>query len=206
MLGFRELAPDNITAQEQLTKLALGKLGRIAAAAGEDSFLKDALAVPNNGNFYGVCTIASSALTAAAHELRFAAARQLTIGGHCFTSFANTNTPPTDEDFIGCMTPRQFDRARDLLGIDPNHPLGGTPFFGLRRDIMQIVGEEDAAYAASGVVFNQITHRLDTGNPRLSDEWLMTSSHDLQTGRYPMGQMGSGYEADRAWYRGYPEL
>jgi hypothetical protein len=205
MIGYRELLPGDTNGQEQLAQAALDNLARMATAMGPDSFVGDALVLPNSGNFYGVCVSASGAMTAAAHELGYAAARQLTVGGHCFTSFAAIEAAPTDEDLIGCMTLRQYDGARDSLGVDPNYPLGGAPFFGPRREAMRLTGDA-IAYAASGVIFHQITYRPDPTNPELPRLWLMTSPDDVRTGQYPIGQADSDYAADRAWRSGYPEF
>jgi hypothetical protein len=203
---FKELAPRDGETQRQLTRLALEKLGRTAVAMGGDNFLRDALIVPNSGNFYGICVLASSALTSGAHELGYAAARQLTIGGHCFTSFAKPDARPADDDLVGCMTLRQYDGARDSLGVNPDQVLGGAPFFGPRRELMRLVGPDADSYAAAGVIFHQLTHRPDAHNPELPHEWLMTKPGDLQARPYPTGQVDATHTADRPWCSGYPDI
>ena len=137
------------------------------------------------------CQETSDVVTRIAHDMGIAASRESHHHQqHHITSFGPLDRFPNDNDPVICLTLGQFEPS----GYD------GTGFFGERGDLAQYFPFSPVyadAFGAGSIVFRQITHTPYTHTPEqdsepeagLAHRWLATTTRDVATGAYPMGEV-----------------
>lgn len=145
----------------------------------------------------GICSEATDALTRAAYDMGIEASREFHSGGHFVTSFAALDTPPSEDDVIMCLTWGQFNP--EAYARNPE------PFFGIRKDIARLVGQEayDECFSPESIELRQTTNTTPRA-PWMENVWLSTTPEDIAAGTYPVGTVQPDEYPFDSWQ--YPGL
>ncbi|HZL07711.1 MAG TPA: hypothetical protein VFC50_00770 [Candidatus Dormibacteraeota bacterium] len=135
------------------------------------------------------CQETSDAVTRIAHEMGIAASRESHHHQqHHITSFGPLDRFPNDNDPVICLTLGQFEPS----------DRSGTSFFGARGDLARYFPFSPVyadAFGVGSIVFRHVTHvpyvpeQDSDPEARLAHRWLATTTRDVATGAYPMGEV-----------------